>query len=141
MVIETLVASLLAVTIFYCVLLNRRLVALRSDEAALKNTVKDLREATEAADRAIKGLKAVATECDETLGGRLKRAGELNQELGRRIAEGNEVVDRLGQIATAGRGAASAGVSDDRPEAIGSEAARAARRISEYRRTRRGQAA
>src|SRR5437868_2878068 len=94
LVIETLVASLLAVTIFYCVLLNRRLIALRSDEAALKQTIQELREATETADGAIKGLKTLASECDETLGGRLKRAGELNQELARRIAEGNAVVDR-----------------------------------------------
>ena len=57
LVIESLVAVLLALTIGYCWLLNRRLLKLRSDESALKATIAELVTATDIAGRAISGLK------------------------------------------------------------------------------------
>lgn len=137
LIIEILVAILLAVTIFYCVMLNKRLGALRADEAVFKATVHDLRDAIENADRAIKGLKATAGEVEETLGVRLKRAGELNQEILRRLGEGRALMERLAQTTSSARVGTDGAVAEAGSESIGSEAARAARRISEYRRARR----
>ena len=42
--IEVLVAVLLAVTIGYCVLVNRKLVQLRSDQSELKMIVRELED-------------------------------------------------------------------------------------------------
>ena len=54
LMIESLVAILLLLTIAYCVTLNKRLKRLRADEMALKATISELITATEIAERAIK---------------------------------------------------------------------------------------
>src|SRR5262249_16862311 len=69
LMIESLVAVLLLITIGYCVVLNRRLKRLKGDEQALKATISELITATEIAGRAVAGLKATAQDCDGTLGG------------------------------------------------------------------------
>ena len=73
LMIESLVAVLLLVTIGYSVVLNGRLKRLKADEQALKATISELITATEIAGRAIAGLKATAREADRTLGERLRR--------------------------------------------------------------------
>lgn len=101
--IESLVAVLLAITIGYCWLLNRRLTKLRADESALKAMIAELVTATDIAERAIAGLKEVAGECDATLGERLARAEALSNRLGVQLEEGDAVVHRLKRIAGAAR--------------------------------------
>ena len=68
--IESLVATLLLVTIGYCVALNSRLKRLKADEQSLKATISELIMATEIAQRAVAGLKTTAHECEATLGER-----------------------------------------------------------------------
>ncbi|MGY3650691.1 uncharacterized membrane protein YoaK (UPF0700 family) [Bradyrhizobium sp. LM4.3] len=58
MAIETLVAILLMLTIFYCVMLNKRLTRLKADEHSLKAVIGELITATEIAERAIGGAEA-----------------------------------------------------------------------------------
>jgi hypothetical protein len=108
MMIECLVAVLLALTIGYCMMLNRRLKLLRGDEQALRATISELVTATEIAERAIAGLKITARECDLGLGERLARAERLTAELDRKLSTGKEVVAHLAQIATASRRAEAA---------------------------------
>ncbi len=103
LIIEMLVAILLMFTIAYCMLLNRRLKLLRSDEDALRGTIAELVTATEIAERAIAGLKLTARECDAGLGERLVRAERLCADLDRRLADSKDVVGQLTQIAVAGR--------------------------------------
>ena len=67
MVIESLVAVLLLLTIAYCVILNNRLKRLKADEQSLKATIGELITATEIAERAVAGLKTTALECDAVL--------------------------------------------------------------------------
>ena len=57
LVIESLVAVLLLLTIGYCMLLNRRLKRLRADEQSMRAMIAELITATEIAERAIGGLK------------------------------------------------------------------------------------
>ena len=57
LIIESLVAILLVLTIGYCSLLNKRLKRLKADEHSLKATISELITATEIAERAITGLK------------------------------------------------------------------------------------
>ena len=104
LIIELLVAILLALTIGYCMLLNRRLKLLRSDEHSLRATISELVTATDGAERAIAGLKLTVEECELGLGARLRSADRFTADLDRSIAGGQELLDRLLQIvAAAGR--------------------------------------
>jgi hypothetical protein len=102
-VIESLVAALLFVTIAYCVKLNKRLTLLRADEQSLKATIGELITATEIAERAIAGLKLTVRECNDNLGGQLSSASEMCDRLGAHIYTGETVLHRLSRIAVAAR--------------------------------------
>jgi hypothetical protein len=101
--IEGAVAVLLLLTIGYCVLLNRRLKRLKSDEQALKATIAELVQAIEMAQRAVAGLKVTARECDQTLGERMRSAERLAVDLARQVEAGQTVLTRLAEIAVAAR--------------------------------------
>jgi pyruvate/2-oxoglutarate dehydrogenase complex dihydrolipoamide acyltransferase (E2) component len=106
LVIESLVAVLLLLTISFCVVLNGRLKRLKADEHALKGTIAELITATEIAERAIAGLKMTVRDCDQSLGDRLRVGDAMVRELGVRIETGREVLGHLAQIALAARPAA-----------------------------------
>lgn len=108
LIIETLVAVLLMVTIGYCVVLNKRLKRLRADEEALRATISELITASEIAERAILGLKATAGEADRTLGQRLVDAERMSHDLAEQVAKGNVVLDRITQITEAAKPVQSA---------------------------------
>jgi chromosome segregation ATPase len=103
LMIESLVAVLLLVTIGYCVLLNRRLKHLKADEHTLKATISELVAATEGAERAIAGLKQTARDCDQTLGEQLRTGERLSTDLQQHIERGNAITNRLSRILAAAR--------------------------------------
>ena len=105
-VIESLVAVLLMVTIGYCMLLNKRLKRLKADEHSLKATIGELITATEIAERAIGGLKHTVRDVNENLGSQITSATQMSDLLKKQIAEGDHVVRRLSKIAIAARPAA-----------------------------------
>jgi Domain of unknown function (DUF6468) len=104
MIIEMLVAILLALTIAYCISLNRRLKLLKADEQSLRATISELVTATEIAERAIAGLKLTVDECEAGLGARLRSADRFTADLDRSLAAGKDVYDRLARIVVAGGG-------------------------------------
>jgi hypothetical protein len=108
LVIESLVAVLLVMTICFCVVLNGRLKKLKADEQALKGTISELITATEIAERAIAGLKMTVRDCDENLSDRLRLGESLVRELGSKIETGHDVLAQLAQIVLAARPAAEA---------------------------------
>jgi chromosome segregation ATPase len=103
MVIESLVAVLLMLTIGYCMLLNARLKRLKADEHSLKATIAELITATEIAERAIGGLKHTVRDVNENLGSQLNAATQMSQHLKNQLAEGDGVIRRLSKIAIAAR--------------------------------------
>ena len=103
LIIESLVAVLLVLTISFCIVLNRRLKKLRADEHALKATISELITATEIAERAIAGLKMTVRDCDQNLGERLHAGESLSRELTRQLKSSDEVLLRLAQISAAAR--------------------------------------
>jgi phage terminase small subunit len=103
LVIESVVAILLLLTIGYCVLLNRRLRRFKADEQSLKATISELITATEIAERAIAGLKVTVRDCDQNLGERLRTAERFAADIARQVAAGESIVNRLAQIAQAAR--------------------------------------
>jgi uncharacterized protein DUF6468 len=95
LMIESLVAFLLLLTIGYCVVLNRRLKRLKGDEQALKATISELITATEIAGRAVAGLKATAQDCDGTLGERMRAAERLCVGMERQLKAGELLLGEL----------------------------------------------
>ena len=103
LVIEGLVATLLLLTIAYCMMLNSRLKRLKSDEQSLKATIGELITATEIAERAIGGLKHAVRDVNENLGQEIETATELTELLRHQLAAGDGVLERLTRIASAAR--------------------------------------
>lgn len=103
LIIESLVAALLMLTIGYCTVLNQRLKRLKADEQALKATISELITATEIAERAIAGLKLTVRDCDQNLGERLRTAERFSADMERQLMAGEEVLHRLAKIVSATR--------------------------------------
>ncbi|SDN29970.1 DUF6468 domain-containing protein [Afipia sp. GAS231] len=102
-VIESLVAVLLMLTIGYCMVLNKRLKRLKADEHSLKATIGELITATEIAERAIGGLKHTVRDVNEHLGSQITAATQMSMHLKSQLAEGDGVIRRLSKIAAAAR--------------------------------------
>jgi len=103
LIIETLVAVLLVITVGYCMLLNSRLKRLRADEHSLKAVIAELVTATEIAERAIGGLKHAVRDVNDNLGNQLAAATQMSDHLKRQLSECDHVVRRLSKIAIAAR--------------------------------------
>jgi hypothetical protein len=135
-VIESLVAVLLLLTIGYCMLLNSRLKRLKADEHSLKATIGELITATEIAERAIGGLKHTVRDVNENLGNQLTAASQLSQQLKKQLAEGDNVIRRLSRIAIAARPTAEPEAAPAAPRVSSAQAvAAAAQAFSERRRS------
>jgi hypothetical protein len=104
MMIESMVVVLLAITVGYCYLLNKRLMRLRDDEQALKATIGELITATEIAERAIGGLRLAVRECNSDIGPQLSTASELSDRLRKQTEAGEVLLSRLSRIVMAGKG-------------------------------------
>ena len=103
LMIESLVAVLLLLTITFCIVLNGRLKKLKADEQALKGTISELITATEIAERAIGGLKHTVRDVNENLGSQLSAATEMSVELKKHLSEGDNLIRRLSKIVIAAR--------------------------------------
>jgi Domain of unknown function (DUF6468) len=134
-VIESLVAVLLMLTIGYCMVLNKRLQRLKADEHSLKATIGELITATEIAERAIGGLKHTVRDVNENLGSQLTAATQMAGHLKSMLAEGDGVIRRLGKIAIAARPSQEAEAVTPAPQVSTAKAvAAAAEAFSERRR-------
>lgn len=148
LLIESLVAVLLVLTIGYCLILNRRLKRLRADESSLRATIAELVTATTVAERAIEGLRTTVTDCDATLGERLRNAERISADLSGDLKRGEEIISRIHRIAVAAKGPkvdleplpAPAVPERKKPNGV-SETVAAAQAIANRTRLRTGQAA
>jgi hypothetical protein len=120
--IESLVAVLLAVTIGYCVLVNRKLAQLRSDQSELKNIVRALHLATDQAANAITGLRESAADADESLGAQLERVKILDKQLRQNIGRGDALLAKLSAMPRA----SEIGIAERSREAVARPSAQAA---------------
>jgi hypothetical protein len=104
LVVESLVAVLLATTIGYCVILNQRLKRLHADRGELRKMVADLVSATSLANAAIQELKTTARESETVLAARLEEAEKFGQELANHVTAGHQVMDKIARITSVARG-------------------------------------
>jgi hypothetical protein len=111
-VVETLVAILLATTIGYCIILNQRLKRLHADRDQLRKMVTDLVSATTLANAAIQELKATAQDAETVLEMRLGAAERFGIELANHVNAGQQILDKISRITTAARNGVP--LTDDR---------------------------
>ncbi|HSZ10602.1 MAG TPA: DUF6468 domain-containing protein [Rhizomicrobium sp.] len=99
--VELILMGLLAATLVYCILLERRLAALRAGQDGLKETIGELNEAIAAAGASMRALKAAAGDAATSLDEKLTRAHTLIDELTVITSAGERIAERITNTATA----------------------------------------
>ena len=94
-VLETALTFLLAATLVYCIVLERRLSAVRKGQEGLKTMIGELNAAISGAGASLRALKSAASSAAETLDDRLKRARLLADELALLTASGERIAERF----------------------------------------------
>lgn len=95
LILEALVAVLLVATVYYCVILNRRLTKLREGQEEFTALVADLNEATRRAQNSVQDLKSSTIETGRELEERVSSARVLVDELAMITEAGNNLANRL----------------------------------------------
>ncbi len=111
LLLDVLLALLLAVTIGYAVVLNRRLANLRADRAELEKVALSFGQAATRAEDSLGKLKENA----EMLQERLAKSQALADDLSFLVDRGGTVADRLEELVRAGRD--EVGVGPPKPAA------------------------
>jgi Flp pilus assembly protein TadB len=93
--VEIALMVLLAATLVYCMLLERKLAALRDGQDGLKETIGELNGAISAAGQSMRALKAAANETSATLDEKLTRATALIDELSVITSSGERIAERI----------------------------------------------
>jgi hypothetical protein len=92
---ELALEVLLAFTLVYCVILERRLAAVRKGQEGLKRHIGELNMAIAGAGASLRALKSAAGEAAQTLDERLKRARLHIDELSVLTASGERIAQRM----------------------------------------------
>jgi hypothetical protein len=93
--VEVTLEILLATTLGYCIVLERRLAAVRKGQEGLSRTVGELNMAIAGAGASLRALKSAAGEAAQTLDERLKRARLHIDELSVLAASSERIADRM----------------------------------------------
>src|SRR5215475_10769380 len=93
--VEVALEILLAVTLCYCIVLERRLAAVRKGQEGLSRTIGELNMAIAGAGASLRALKSAAGEAAQTLDERLRRARLHIDELSVLAASGERIADRM----------------------------------------------
>src|SRR3954452_4519302 len=101
--LELSLEFLLALTLVYCVILERRLAAVRKGQEGLKRHIGELNMAISGAGASLRALKAAAGEAAQTLDERLKRARLHIDELSVLTVSGERIASRMESAAAAPR--------------------------------------
>jgi hypothetical protein len=101
--LELVLEVLLAFTLGYCVILERRLAAVRKGQEGLKRHIGELNMAIAGAGASLRALKTAAGEAAHTLDDRLKRARLHIDELSVLTASGERIAQRMESAAATPR--------------------------------------
>ena len=101
--LEVAMQILLAATLCYCIVLERRLAAVRKGQEGLKTIIGELNMAIAGAGSSIRALKSSAAEAAVTLDDRLKRARLHIDELSVLTASGERIAQRMESAASTPR--------------------------------------
>lgn len=95
LILESLLATLLGATLVYCVILERRLRNLRTDQNGLIAALSTLNRAIAGAEHSVAALKSAAAEASEELSTKLSPARALVDELSLLTASGERIADKI----------------------------------------------
>jgi hypothetical protein len=95
LVFEIALSALLAATLIYCAILERKLATLRKGQDGLKQTFVELNTAIISAGASMRALKESAAAAAETLDDRLSRARGMADELSVLTASGERIAERI----------------------------------------------
>jgi hypothetical protein len=120
LVLDVIVAVLLAATIAYAIMLNRRLGELRRNRDDLSRLVQVFNDATARAEAGIPKLRRAAEEAGSTLQERVEKAQSLRDDLAFMIERADAMANRLEGVVRSARdvktpNAAPAGPAPSRP--------------------------
>lgn len=93
--LELTLTVLLAATLIYCIVLERRLASVRKGQDGLKKMIGELNGAIAGAGASLRALKQAAAGAAETLDDRLKRARAVADELSLLSSSGERIADRF----------------------------------------------
>ncbi|HKD46621.1 MAG TPA: DUF6468 domain-containing protein [Rhizomicrobium sp.] len=93
--VEIALEVLLAATLCYCIVLERRLAAVRKGQEGLSRTIGELNMAIAGAGTSLRALKSAAGEAAGTLDERLKRARLHIDELSVLAGSAERIADRI----------------------------------------------
>ena len=99
---EIALTALLALTLVYCIVLERRLAAVRKGQDGLKTTIQELNGAITGAGASLRALKSAAGEAAVMLDARLTAARTLTDELSLLTASGERIAQRMDRAVSAG---------------------------------------
>jgi ABC-type transporter Mla subunit MlaD len=94
-ILESALSFLLAATLVYCIVLERRLAAVRKGQEGLKTIIGELDAAISGAGASLRMLKSAASSAAETLDDRLRRARLLADELALLTSSGERIAERF----------------------------------------------
>ncbi|MGB8274226.1 MAG: DUF6468 domain-containing protein, partial [Alphaproteobacteria bacterium] len=101
--LDILVAALLVATIAYCVMLNRRLGALRRNEEELRKVLSTFGDAATRAEAGIANLRKAGGEVGDVLGHKVAEARAIYDELAFVTERGDSLVSQIADSLTAVR--------------------------------------
>jgi phage shock protein A len=99
MALELTLTFLLAATLIYCIVLERRLTAVRKGQDGLKKMIGELNGAIAGAGASLRALKMAAGEAASTLDDRMKHARALADELSLLSSSGERIAQRYDRAA------------------------------------------
>jgi len=95
LIVELVLIALLAMTLVTCIVLERKLSALRKGQDGLKQTIGELNGAIVSAGASMRTLKSAAAGAAETLDARLESARAMIDELSLMTASGERIAQRI----------------------------------------------
>jgi hypothetical protein len=99
LIVELALTALLAVTLVYCIVLERRLAAVRKGQESMKAVIGQLDTAISKAGASMHALKATTAATAEQLDERLKRGRAVIDELSLLTASGERIAQRFDRAA------------------------------------------
>jgi hypothetical protein len=102
LILESLVAVLLAATVYYCILLNKRLSKLRDGQDEFTALVRELNDATRRAQNSVTDLKSSTVDTAKQLEEQVAVGRVLMDELAMITESGNNLANRLERQLTGG---------------------------------------
>jgi hypothetical protein len=94
-ILDLILCGLLALTLVYCIVLERRLNVVRKGQDSLKGTIRGLNVAIENASATLNALRAASAGAMQTLDERTKIARAVADELSLLTASGERIAERF----------------------------------------------